>query len=64
MIVAIITEEKAEELQGQEYTQGVQFNPIQIEDKWIISLVEAQYLTTEDIVELWDYVQPEIEEHD
>lgn len=63
MIVAIITEEKAEELQGQEYTQGVQFNPVQMEDgRWFISLVEAQYLTTGDIVGLLDYVPPSGEE--
>ena len=65
MIVAIITQEKAEELQGQEYTSGVQFNPVQMADgRWFISLVEAQHLTTEDIIELWDYVQPEIGEYE
>lgn len=62
MIVAIISQEKAEELQGIEYVPGVQFNPIQTEDsKWFISLVEAQYLTIEDIVEFIDY-EPIFEE--
>jgi len=62
MIVAIITPEKAEEITGQEYTQGVQFNAVQMEDGMqFISLVEAQYLTISDIVELVDYV-PVVEE--
>lgn len=61
MVVAIITQQKAEEIQGIEYADGVKFNPQEINGKWFISLTEAQYLTTEDIVELWDYVQPEMD---
>ena len=57
MIVAIITEEKAGELAGTEYAPGVQYNPVQMPDtRWFISLVEAQYLTVGDIVELLDYM--------
>ncbi|NGM63522.1 hypothetical protein G5B30_16555 [Sphingobacterium sp. SGG-5] len=63
MIVAIITADKAQELEGTEYTKGVLFNPVQMTDgRWFISLVEAQYLTTADIIELIDYVPPVDEE--
>lgn len=46
MIVAIITPEKANELQGKEYTKGVKYNPVEYGENFYISLVEAQYLTT------------------
>ena len=49
MNVAKITSEKAEELQGQEYQQGVFFSPIQDKNgDFIISLVEAQFIPIAD----------------
>lgn len=61
MIVAIITPEKAQEITGKEYTKGVKYNPIEHGENLYISLVEAQYLTTWDIVGLVDYVPKEEE---
>lgn len=58
MIVAIITPEKANELQGKEYTKGVKYNPVEYGENFYISLVEAQHLTTVDIIELVDYIPP------
>lgn len=52
MIVAIITEQKANEIASTEYVEGVEYNPINYSGKWFISLVEAQYLAVTDIVEL------------
>lgn len=61
MIIALITPEKAQELQGKEYTKGVKYNPVEYGENFYISLVEAQHLTTGDIVGLIDYV-PEVED--
>lgn len=58
MIVAQITAEKAEELQGKEFYKGQYYNPVELSIGWVISLVEAQYLTVEDVVEFVDY-EPE-----
>jgi hypothetical protein len=45
MIVAKITQQLASELAGSEFQNGWFYNPIQdIDNNWIISLVEAQYL--------------------
>lgn len=56
MIVAEIKEEKAKELQGSQFAEGQIFNPVIYQNKWVISLVEAQYLSADDIVSLLDYV--------
>lgn len=49
MNVAKITQEKAEELQGQEYQDGLKFNPIQDKNgDFVISLVEAQFIPIAD----------------
>lgn len=67
MIVAIITPEKAQELQGKEYTKGVKYNPIENnidnDGTYILSLVEAQYLPIDDIVEIKEFVFPVEEEN-
>ena len=48
MIVAQITKEQAENLQGKEFAGGNIFNPIQDKNgNWIISLNELQYLGIE-----------------
>ena len=48
MIVAQITQEQAENLQGEEFAGGNIFNPIQDKNgNWIISLTELQYLGLE-----------------
>ena len=48
MIVAQITQEQAENLQGKEFAGGNIFNPIQDKNgNWIISLTELQYLGVE-----------------
>ena len=48
MIVAQITQEQAENLQGKEFAGGNIFNPIQDKNgNWIISLTELQHLGTE-----------------
>lgn len=60
MIVAIITKEKAGDIKGKEYINGVQYNPIEKGDDFYISLVEAQYLNVEDIIRLEEHI-PEIE---
>lgn len=58
MVVAIITAEKANELKGKEYLEGINFNPVQLNDgRWFISFPEAQYLSASDVVELFDFVQ-------
>lgn len=64
MIIAIITAEKTEELRDKEYIKGVRYNPVEYGENFYISLVEAQYLTTGDIVELIDYVPPIEEEYE
>lgn len=61
MIVALISPEKAQEITGKEYTKGVKYNPVEYRENFYISLVEAQYLTTGDIVGLVDYVPKEEE---
>jgi len=46
MIVAQLTPEQAEQLQGVEFTQDSFFNPIQdLNDVWIISLEEQEQCT-------------------
>lgn len=63
MIIAIITAEKAEELRDQEYTKGVRYNPIELNEyESIISLVEAQYLPIYDIKRVEEFIQPLEEE--
>jgi len=58
MIVAKISAEKAEELKGQEFEYSNLFNPVQdINDNWIVSLVEAQHLLLSDILE-WIEFEP------
>lgn len=48
MIVAQITQEQAENLQGKEFAGGNIFNPIQDKNgNWIVSLTELQYLGLE-----------------
>lgn len=42
--VAIISEETANTIAGVEYNEGNHYGPILYNDKWIISLIEAQYL--------------------
>lgn len=61
MLVAIITNKKAEELLKKEYVPGVKFNPVEYGEDYIISLVEAQYLSVDDIIRLEEYVQPEVD---
>ena len=63
MIIAIISEEKVNEIKNTEYQSGMLYNPVQLEDsRWFISLIEAQYLTVEDIIDIIDYVPLQIEE--
>ena len=57
MIVAIITKEKAIELDGKEYVKGVYFNPVEKGEEYFISLTEAQYLGLDEIVRLEEYKQ-------
>lgn len=62
MLVAKITAEKANELQGQEYQSGSLFSPVQDGDgNWIVSLVEAQYMSVSDI-EVIEYVPIQFDE--
>jgi hypothetical protein len=63
MVVAIITEQKAQELKGKEFQSGIKYNPVQLPDsRYFISFPEAQYLSTDDIVEIMDYVAEVISE--
>ena len=62
MNVAKITEEKAAELAGTEYQNGLKFNPIQDKNgNWVVSLVEAQYLPITDF-EVIEFEPMEIKE--
>lgn len=62
MIVAKISDEKAEELKGKEYQNGMLYNPVQDKNKnWIVSLVEAQFLKLGDF-EVIQFEAKEIEE--
>ena len=62
MNVAKITQEKAEELNGKEYQDGLKFNPIQDKNgDFIISLVEAQFIPIADF-EVVEYEAPDSEE--
>ena len=44
MIVAVIGEETANTIAGMEYNEGNHYGPVLYNDKWIISLIEAQYI--------------------
>lgn len=49
MNVAKITAEKAVELNGQEYMEDSLYSPVQDKNgNWIVSLIEAQYLSLSD----------------
>ncbi|TDX84003.1 hypothetical protein [Epilithonimonas xixisoli] len=62
MLVAKITAEKASELVGQEYQSGAKFSPVQDnQGNWIVSLVEAQYMSISDI-EVIEFEPLEIDE--
>ena len=62
MNVAKITQEKAEELNGTEYQNGLKFNPTQDKNgNWVVSLVEAQYLPITDF-EVIEFEPMEIKE--
>jgi len=53
MIVAQLTQEQAEQLQGVEFSQDSFFNPIQdINDIWIISLEEQEQCNIDWVKEL------------
>lgn len=57
MLVAKITEDKATSLKNTEFISGQYFNPIQDSNSnWIISLVEAQYLSLGDF-EVIDFIE-------
>lgn len=59
---AVITAEKATELQSVEFERGQNFNPIELPDgRFYISLIEAQYLSPDDIVDLIEY-EPIVED--
>lgn len=61
---ARISEAKALEIDGKEFQARSFFNPIQLEDgNYFISLVEAQYLSSEDFI-VFDYVPPKIDENE
>lgn len=54
--IVIITEECANSIQGVEYTNGVKFNPIQLQDgRWFISEIEAEFISASDIIETIEY---------
>lgn len=46
--VAKISEEKANQIRGLEYDNGYLFNPIKIEDGYIITIAEAEFLDPSD----------------
>ena len=49
MIVALLTTNQKDQLQGQQYTQDSYFNPIQdANDKWVISVEEIDSCTNKD----------------
>ena len=63
MIVAVISEEKANQLADTQHLPDTNYNPVYTPDgKWIISLVELQYLQVSDVIELIDYIQENTEE--
>lgn len=43
ILVAVISEETAVRLAEQTFN-GTRYNPVEYQDKWIISLIEAQYI--------------------
>lgn len=62
MVVAIIKSEKANELKGTIYQDGIFYNPVQLPDgRWYISFPEAQYLSASEIQKIEDFI-PEDEE--
>lgn len=55
MIVALLTTNQKDQLQGQEYTQDSYFNPIQdANNKWVISVEEIDTCTNEDFAWIKD----------
>jgi hypothetical protein len=48
--VAKISEEKANKIRGLEYDSGYFFNPIKIEDGYIVTIAEAEFLDLSDFV--------------
>ena len=60
--VASVTEEKAEELRNTLMPNGMYYNPILINNNvWIVSMLEAQYIPSEQLT-LVDYIKEEEEE--
>lgn len=66
MIVAILTTNQKDQLQGQQYTQDSYFNPIQdANNKWVISVEEIDTCTNKDFawvkeLELIEYKPKEV----
>ena len=60
--VAVISEETAQDLAEQTFN-GTRYNPVEYQDKWIISLVEAQYINPSLILDIIVFV-PEVTEEE
>lgn len=54
--IVIISEEYAQTLNGVEYAEKVQFNPLQLPDgRWFISLEESNFIDQNEIIETIEY---------